>query len=47
MENNTAENTATLLTTEPFLVAAIVEVLRRDMEAIELLLKKDNLFSKT
>jgi hypothetical protein len=45
MENKTADNTATLLTTEPFLVTAIVEVLRRDMEAIELLLKKENFFS--
>jgi len=45
MENKTADNTATLLTTEPFLVTAIVEVLRRDTEAIELLLKKENFFS--
>lgn len=46
MENKTADNAASPLTTDPFLVEAIVEVLKRDMEAIEMLLKKENLFDK-
>lgn len=46
MENKTADNTESPLTTEPYLVEAIIEVLTRDMEAIKMLLEKKDLFEQ-
>lgn len=46
MENKTADNTESPLTTEPYLVEAIIEVLTRDMEAIKMLLERKDLFEQ-
>jgi hypothetical protein len=43
MENKTAENTDSPLTTEPVLVNAIIETLSREVENIKQLLSRKNL----
>ncbi|CAM3921594.1 hypothetical protein SAMN06265348_111147 [Pedobacter westerhofensis] len=46
MENKTADNTKSPLTTEPVLVNAIIETLSKEVEQIKELLSKKNLLEE-
>ena len=46
MENKTAESTESQLTTEPFLVDTIVEILSKEVEGIKAFLDRKNLWEK-
>lgn len=46
MKNKVADHIESPVSTEPFLVEAIVEVLNKDIEAIEVALAKKDLFDK-
>jgi len=46
MEDKTAQNTESPLTTEPILVDAIIETLSREVEGIKELLNRKNLLEE-